>query len=213
MALSELARHVWEKAQRDRALGPREVARRGARYLRELATAPLNLRGADRVGAHPRTLGRPRIENHGRLIIGDHAIFRSVNVPLELVVEVGATLTIGDECHLEYGVSIAASERITIGDRAHIGPYVMIIDSEYHHVYDRAGRPSSRPVVIEDDVWIGAKASILPGVTVGRGSIVGAGAVVTKDVPPFSIAGGVPAKVIGQIDRDRFEHRKKAGVG
>ncbi|QQR64412.1 transferase [Candidatus Roizmanbacteria bacterium] len=55
----------------------------------------------------------------------------------------------------------------------------------------------SKPIVIEDDVWIGTKSVILPGVTIGRGSIVAAGAVVTKNVAPYSIVGWVPAKVIG----------------
>ena len=58
---------------------------------------------------------------------------------------------------------------------------------------------STKPVVIEDDVWIGANAVILPGVTIGRHAVVAAGAVVTKDVPAYCVAGGVPAKVIKQI--------------
>ncbi|MCA9936785.1 MAG: hypothetical protein KC415_22775 [Anaerolineales bacterium] len=57
---------------------------------------------------------------------------------------------------------------------------------------------TNAPIVIEDDVWIGFQAVILPGVTVGKGSIIGAGAVVTKDVPPYSIMGGVPARLIRQ---------------
>lgn len=59
---------------------------------------------------------------------------------------------------------------------------------------------STKPVVIEDDVWIGANAVILPGVTVGRHAVVAAGAVVTKDVPPYSIVGGVPAKILKKIE-------------
>jgi acetyltransferase-like isoleucine patch superfamily enzyme len=205
VGLNDLTRSVLEKARRDRELGKRELARKGVRYVRELVTAPLLLRGADRVGARVRTLGRPRIENHGRLEIGDDVILRSVNVPVELVVEAGAVVEVGDGCHIEYGTSIAASGSIRLGERVHVGPYVMIIDSEYHEVYDRAARPAPRPVTIHDDVWIGAKASVLPGVTIGRGSIVGAGAVVTKDVSAFTIVGGVPAKVIGEIDQARFE--------
>ena len=59
---------------------------------------------------------------------------------------------------------------------------------------------STKPVVIEDDVWIGANAVILPGVTVGRHAVVAAGAVVNKDVPPYSIVGGVPAKILKKIE-------------
>ena len=60
--------------------------------------------------------------------------------------------------------------------------------------------PSAKPVIVEDDVLIGANAVVLEGVTIGKGSVVAAGAIVTKDVPPYSVATGVPAKVIKQID-------------
>jgi acetyltransferase-like isoleucine patch superfamily enzyme len=61
----------------------------------------------------------------------------------------------------------------------------------------RAQPPEGAPIVVEDDVWLGASAIVLGGVTVGRGSVVGAGAVVTHDLPPYSIARGVPARVVG----------------
>ena len=75
----------------------------------------------------------------------------------------------------------------------------MIIDSEFHDLYDREKRAKPRPVVIEDDVWIGAKASVLPGVHIGRGSVVGTAAVVTADVPPFTVFGmdDRPALLLG----------------
>jgi maltose O-acetyltransferase len=88
-----------------------------------------------------------------------------------------------------------------------IGNYVMIAQDtciySAQHKFDRLDIPMTlqgverKRTVIEDDVWLGAGATILPGVRVGRGSIVGAGAVVTKDVPDYSIVGGVPAQVIG----------------
>ncbi|GAB76702.1 maltose O-acetyltransferase [Austwickia chelonae] len=89
---------------------------------------------------------------------------------------------------------------VTIGDDVMMGPRCVIISTD--HRFDdvavpmnRQGwTPSSGPVVIEDDVWIGANVTITAGVTVGRGSVLAAGAVVTKDVPPFSIMGGVPAR-------------------
>ncbi len=61
---------------------------------------------------------------------------------------------------------------------------------------DQQGFAEEKPVVIEDDVWIGSRVTILPGVTIGRGSVVGAAAVVTKDVPPYSVVAGNPAKVV-----------------
>jgi maltose O-acetyltransferase len=68
-----------------------------------------------------------------------------------------------------------------------------------------------KPVVIEDNVWVGAKSCILPGVTIGEGAIVGMGSVVTKDVPPFAIVGGNPAKVIKYRDADKYEKLKLEG--
>ena len=90
--------------------------------------------------------------------------------------------------------------KITIGNDVMIGPQVMIIAK--NHRFDNVALPMNRQgerskgVVVGDNVWIGARAIILDGVTIGNGSIVGAGAVVTKDIPEMTIAGGVPAKII-----------------
>jgi maltose O-acetyltransferase len=106
------------------------------------------------------------------------------------------------------GVSIGANSRInrdcmidvrggvTIGDNVSISPQVAI-STAAHSAVDRGFRVEIRPVAIEDNVWIGMRATILGGVTLGRGSVVAAGAVVTKDVPPLTIVAGVPAKPVG----------------
>jgi len=193
------------KARRDGGLPLSLRARKGVRYLWELATARLRLRGVDRVGAHARTLGRPRIENLGRMELGRDVLLRSVNVPVELCTGPEGTLRIGDGVRINYGVSVAAQKEVSIGARTRVGPYVMIVDSDFHDPYLRSRRPEARPVVIEEDVWIGAKASVLRGVRIGRGAIVGTGAVVTRDVAPFSVVAGVPARVVGTIDAQRFE--------
>ena len=90
---------------------------------------------------------------------------------------------------------------ITIGDGAFIGHNVVI--ATLNHDFDPKERSTTHPskVVIGKNVWIGANATVVPGVTIGDNSIIAAGAVVTKDVPPNVIAGGVPAKVIKSIDR------------
>ncbi|GAB4559929.1 MAG: DapH/DapD/GlmU-related protein [Anaerolineae bacterium] len=93
---------------------------------------------------------------------------------------------------------------ITIGDRVYTAPLVQIL--AVNHVYDDPTRPiveqgiTAEGIHIEDDVWIGAGAVITDGVTIGKGAVIAAGAVVTKDVPPHTIVGGVPAKPIRQID-------------
>lgn len=194
-----------EKLARDRNLGVAGVARKGLRYLRELATAPLYLRAVDSVGEGVRTLGKPRVENLGTMHIGRGTLLRSVNVPVELATGAGGTLVVGEDVRINYGVSIGAMGSVTLGDRVRIGPYAMIIDTEFHGVYDRDTMPAPRPIVIEDDVWIGAKASIMPGVRVGKGSIVGVSSVVSTDVPPFTVVMGIPARPVKKLDPEQFK--------
>lgn len=114
---------------------------------------------------------------------------------------------IGSHCSLGIGgVYISARAPIYIGDYVMSGPQVMMITG--NHRTDLLGwrmieiddnhkkEENDQPITIEDDVWIGARAIILKGVRIGKGSVVGAGSVVTKDVPRYSIVAGSPAKVI-----------------
>lgn len=111
-----------------------------------------------------------------------------------------ASIVIGHHVGIS-GSSIAASDRIEIGNYVLIGSGCLITDSDAHPV-DPEGRRSggqtkTKPIVIEDDVFIGARSIILKGVRVGRGCVIGAGSVVTKDVLEYTIVAGNPAKVIG----------------
>ncbi len=180
------------------------VAAKAIRYTVELATARIWLSGVTEVGSGVRTLHRPNIENHGTMLIGHNTLLRSINVPVELACSPGATLTIGPDCFINYGASIGCTKSITIGARCRIGPYAMVVDTNFHDLYDRSLRPEPEAVVLEDDVWLGAKVSVLPGVTIGRGSVVGTGSVVTKNVPPFSVVAGVPAKLVKKLDPEKF---------
>jgi len=173
-------------------------------FALSLATAPLYLWQVDEIGAGVRVIRRPFIRNFGHMSLGDGVVLRSTIVPVELATGPGAELVIGERCSLNYGVSIGATRSVRLGKRVRMGPYAMIIDCQFHDTYDRSKRPPPSPVVIEDDVWIGARASVMPGVHIGRGSIVGAHSLVTKDVPPFSVVGGVPAKVLSELDPAKF---------
>ena len=108
---------------------------------------------------------------------------------------------IGEHSYIGCNAVLGAGGGIRIGSNVLIGQSVNI-HSENHRFADgsrliREQGVSYQGVVIEDDVWIGSKATILDGVTVGHGAVVGAGAVVTSSVPPYAIVVGVPARVVG----------------
>src|SRR5690606_1472373 len=111
-------------------------------------------------------------------------------------------LIVGKNSRLN-GVHIDARHLVSIGENVRIAPYTIILDSDFHDVKDHFSDGPAYPVYIEDNVWIATRATILKGVRIGEGSVVAAGAVVTKDIPPYSIAAGIPAKVIKRIDRNQ----------
>jgi len=109
-------------------------------------------------------------------------------------------LEIGYNLFINRGVYITARAPISIGSNVIIGPYT-VINSGSHNYHDskiliRDQGHKMAPIVIEDDVWIAAHVTILPGVTIGKGGVIAARAVVTKNVEPYSVVGGVPAKII-----------------
>lgn len=175
-------------------IGPKNVWDNG----RSLLAARWYLRGAEISGGRVRLRGRPAVATRGRLIVGDRVQLVSTVATLELVAESGAVLEIGDRSLVNFGCSIVATESVRIGAHCHIGPYTMMLDNDYHHVDPtrRLERPPSRPIVVEDNVWIGARSIVMPGVTIGRDSCIGAGSVVTRDVAPRTLAAGVPARTI-----------------
>lgn len=109
---------------------------------------------------------------------------------------------IGRNSHIERNCTLDARSPLTIGENVALSPEVMILAGK-HDVNDpRFANSEVGPwaVTIEDYVWIGTRAMIMPGVTLGRGAVVAAGSVVTKDVPPLTIVAGAPAKPIGMRD-------------
>lgn len=113
-------------------------------------------------------------------------------------------LTVGRECWFNIGVLINLGAEVSIGDRVALGHGVMIL-TETHPIGPperRAGPLFARPVRIGDGAWLGVRALILPGVEIGAGAVVAAGAVVTKDVPPNVLVGGVPARVLRELETE-----------
>lgn len=105
-------------------------------------------------------------------------------------------ISIGKDTIIGESVVLDGRDKLIIGDHVDIASEVMIYNAE-HDINSKDFHALSSPVIIEDYVFIGPRAIILPGITIGRGAVVAAGAVVTKSVNPFEIVGGVPAKVIG----------------
>lgn len=126
-----------------------------------------------------------------------------------------ANIHIGDNCGLS-GVVIACSNSVKLGDRVMIGANCTITDTDSHPINYKERYPEfynekidnwgetvqTAPIIIEDDVFVGMNSIILKGVTIGRGSVVGAGSVVSKSIPEHVVAAGNPAKVIKQLNAD-----------
>ena len=137
---------------------------------------------------------RSAFKKHGRNFIFDpESIFSYENI------EVGNDVYIGPNAVLS-----ASMSALYIGDKAMIGPNVTIMGGDHNvtvigkYMLDVKDKlpDNDKPVFIEKDVWVGACSTILKGVRIGRGAIVAAGALVVKDVPPYAIVGGVPARVL-----------------
>ena len=119
-----------------------------------------------------------------------------------------ATIQIGNHVGIS-GATISSDYAITIGNNVLIGSGVLITDSDAHSVNPNFRNDKSKimssPIIIEDDVFIGTRSIILKGITIGRGALVGAGSVVTKNVEAFSIVAGNPAKKIGDVRDEKYK--------
>lgn len=161
-----------------------------------------------------RVYGMPVIQKHrgSRIEIGKRAVIRSWENSNPLLLNHRtifstrspmACIRIGDDCGFS-GSVIVAAERIDIGNRVSVGSNSIIVDTDFHPL-DPAARLADynagahKPVIIEDDVFIGMNAIILKGVRIAKGSVVGAGAVVSSDVPAGVIVSGNPARVVREL--------------
>jgi len=157
--------------------------------------------------------GLPLLQRHkGSIIeIGENFVAcslssrNSIGVNQKVIiktVESNSKIIIGKSVGIS-GATISCSLSITIGNDSMIGSGVLITDSDAHSIHPELRNESkyaiSKPIVIKNNVFIGARSIILKGVTIGEGSVIGAGSVVTSNIPPLTIAAGNPAKIIGSI--------------
>lgn len=136
----------------------------------------------------------PGVINHGGDLIAKNCQFYS-GVRFEIGED--AVIRIGNGTYINRNTLLVADQLIEIGKNCKISWDVVIMDTDMHALTPHAC--IHKPVIIDDNVWIGCRAVILKGVHVGKNAVVAAGAVVTKDVPAFSIFGGNPAKLIGMV--------------
>ena len=148
-------------------------------------------------GAEINCLSQQGIKLGNRVTIGKYAIIRPSNI---YGGPIGEGLTMGDNSNIGPYNYIGCSGKITIGNNVMLAPRVSIYAE--NHVFDhpeiliRDQGVEKKEVIIEDDCWIAANSILLAGVTIGKGSVVAAGSVVTENVPPYSVVAGVPAKWI-----------------
>jgi acetyltransferase-like isoleucine patch superfamily enzyme len=161
--------------------------------------AKIYLRKVTQLGKMVSVNGKPIVDNQGEMIFGDEVRVWSPIVRAQLYTGKKGKLIVGRNARLN-GVHIDARELVQIGENVRIAPYTIILDSDFHDTKDHFSDGASSPVIIEHDVWIATRATILKGVTIGHGSVIAAGSVVTKSIPPKSVAGGVPARVIKKIE-------------
>jgi acetyltransferase-like isoleucine patch superfamily enzyme len=150
-------------------------------------------------------LGAPYVYGDIRIRIGDDCTMNAISSFVSTSVGKNPVLEIGNKTYLGHRVSISVGSKVTIGSHVLIANEVFIADNPGHPL-DAARRrvqgvepDQIRPVTIGDDVWIGHGCKIMPGVTIGEGAVVGAGSIVTRDVPPFTLVAGIPAKAVRDL--------------
>jgi len=167
------------------------LVRGGLRWL----NAQVRLRRCQ-LGPRVTVWGNPHVTATGAITLGDRVTVHSFLARVQLSAGPGATLSIGDDTYVNNGAVLSARQSVTVGRRCQIATGVMLMDDDFHAVGDLDAPGKAAPIVVEDDVWLATRAVVLKGVTVGRGAVVAAGAVVTKDVPPYTLVAGVPARPI-----------------
>ena len=134
----------------------------------------------------------------GRIL--DKPLDESTTVLPPLYIDYGKPVTIGKRCFIQQCCTFFGRGGIEIGDDVFIGPKCNLITINHDVNPDNRSATYGKPIKIEDKVWLGINATVLPGVTLGYGCIVGANSVVTKDVPPMTIVAGNPARIIRKIE-------------
>ena len=150
-------------------------------------------------------LGAPYVYGDIRIRIGDNVRMSAVSSFVSTSAGQAPLLEIGSDTYLGGRFVVSVGSRVSIGSHVLISDSVVISDNPGHPLdamkrrTQGVDRDQIKPITIGDDVWIGRDCKIMPGVTIGEGSVIGTGSVVTKDIPPYSLAIGTPAKVVRDL--------------
>jgi acetyltransferase-like isoleucine patch superfamily enzyme len=153
------------------------------------------LRKVKSVGAHPVVLGRPRIDATD-LVVGDD--FSVWSAHRQTLITGWGRIRFGDRCFVNSGSIVFSACEVTIGDDVALANEVYLMDSDSHGVEGRLVK--EQPVRIGNGTWVGARAIILPGVSIGRRCLIAAGTVVSKDVPDDTLVAGNPARALRTLE-------------
>jgi len=153
--------------------------------------------------------GAPQIYGHLRIRVGDDVTLHGVTTFATSKVFDEPQLKIGDRTYVGYQVTVSAAKQVEIGNDCLIADRVFIADNDGHPLdmekriaHEPVEPGQVQPIIIEDGAWIGSRAVILKGVRIGKGAVVGAGAVVTRDVPAFAVVVGNPARVLRTLQEE-----------
>ncbi len=164
-----------------------------------IAKARFHFRHCTSVGPGTRIYGgHPIVRNLGRIDMGRKLTLRSSFVPTEFSTGQGGHIQIGNDTTINFGAILHADKQLLIGDRVQIGQYSIISDVAVPGS-EMLSDEVPAPIRIEDDVWIAGRVTVLPGASIGQGSVITAGSIVTGDIPAGVVAGGIPARVIRNI--------------
>ncbi len=194
-------RGLWAKVtrglERDSHLSVNERVSKGVTLLSETVRAKTALRNYD-VGAGARLAGDLELDVQGSARFGSGFYVRGTSLPVEILVGQRGSLSVGDDTWLNFGVVLAAAKRVQIGHRVMIGQHSIVSDTPVPESATWEGTEGA-PIVIGDDVWIAGRVTVMPGVTIGDGAVIAAGSIVTEDIPPRMLAGGIPARVLKPV--------------
>lgn len=151
-------------------------------------------------GPLPSITGRHvHLRIRGAVLVGKYFKALGESWASRIYVDSDAILQIGNDFRMSSGASIDVFHKVVIGNNVMMAPFSSIIDDNCHLV-EQGSVSYERPVVLGDNVWLARNVAVLPGVTIGSGSVITANSVVVRDIPPNSLAGGNPAKVIRTLD-------------